>query len=135
VRKAKHIESGEARCIKIFSKQMMSKQHTQRIYYEINLLKTFDHPNIVKVYEWFEDAERIYMVQERLVGGDLHERIVNKKTGRWEEEEIASIIQQILYAVNYLHKNCVVHRDIKPENILFLDRETLRLKLIDFGTA
>ena len=75
------------------------------------------------------------MVQERLAGGDLHERIVNKKSARWEEEEIASIIQQILYAVNYLHKNMVVHRDIKPENVLFLDRETLRLKLIDFGTA
>ena len=59
------------------------------------------------------------MVQERLTGGDLHERIVNRKLARFEEEEIASIIQQILYAVNYLHKNNVVHRDIKPENILF----------------
>lgn len=71
------------------------------------------------MFEWFEDAERIYMVQERLTGGDLHERIVNRKLARFEEEEIASIIQQILYAVNYLHKNNVVHRDIKPENILF----------------
>jgi calcium-dependent protein kinase len=55
VRMAKKIDNGAVRCIKIFSKKMCSKQHIQRIYYEINLMKTFEHPNIVKIYEWFED--------------------------------------------------------------------------------
>lgn len=55
-------------------------------------MKSFDHPNIVKIHEWFEDKERIYMVQELLLGGDLHERIIMYKNRRFEEEEIASIV-------------------------------------------
>ena len=51
------------------------------------------------------------------------------------EQEVASIIQQILKAVGYLHQNKIVHRDIKPENIIFCDRKGFHLKLIDFGTA
>jgi len=56
-------------------------------------MKTFDHPGIVKIYEWFEDKERIYIVMELLQGGDLHSRIIMRKNLRFEEEEIASIVQ------------------------------------------
>ena len=66
-------------------------------------MKTFDHPNIVKIFDWFEDEDRIYMVMEWMQGGDLHERIDMFKRKRFEEEEIATIIQQVLTIVNYLH--------------------------------
>jgi serine/threonine protein kinase len=55
-------------------------------------MKTFDHPNIVPIFDWFEDKERIYIIMELMEGGDLHDRIVAKKNSRFEEEEIASII-------------------------------------------
>lgn len=55
-------------------------------------MKTFDHPNIVNIIEWFEDKERIYIIMELLTGGDLHSRIVSRKRSRFEEEEIASIM-------------------------------------------
>lgn len=89
--------------MKIFSKRLCKPKQLSRVYYEISLLKTLDHPNIVKIFEWFEDKERIYLIMELLTGGDLHEKIVQRKKSRWEEEEIASIIQQILYGLNYLH--------------------------------
>lgn len=79
--------------MKIFSKSLCSKEHIKRIYYEIDLMKTFDHPGVVKIYEWFEDKERIYIVLELLAGGDLHTRIIMRKNQRFEEEEIASIVQ------------------------------------------
>jgi serine/threonine protein kinase len=39
-------------------------------------MKLIDHPNIVKIFDWFEDNERIYLVMEYLQGGDLHDRII-----------------------------------------------------------
>ena len=72
------------------------------------------------------------------MGRTLHDRINSIIKGDLMEEwQIASIMQQLLQAVNYLHKNDVVHRDLKPENIAFLNENTksLKIKLIDFGTA
>jgi serine/threonine protein kinase len=44
------------------------------------------------VFDWFEDKERVYLVMEYLSGGDLHERIINRKKSRFEEEEISSVV-------------------------------------------
>ena len=92
VRKAKHIESGQNRAIKIFSKLLLQKNQIDRVKYEINLMKTFDHPNICRIYEWLEDNARVYVVMEYLTGGDLHDRIVARKRTYFTEEEIASVI-------------------------------------------
>jgi calcium-dependent protein kinase len=62
-----------------------------------------DHPNIIKVYDWFEDDDRVMMVTEICTGGDLHDKMVEKKKSRFEEQDCASIIQQVIQAVNYLH--------------------------------
>ena len=53
----------------------------------------------------------------------------------FEEYEIATIIQQVLQAIEYLHSKKIVHRDIKPENIVFCKTTDLRIKLIDLGCA
>jgi calcium-dependent protein kinase len=58
-------------------------------------MKLIDHPNIVKIFDWFEDNERIYLVMEYLQGGDLHDRIISKKKSSFSDEEIASIMQQV----------------------------------------
>jgi len=65
----------------------------------------------------------------------LHELIVKKKRDKFEEYEIASVIQQIIQAVNYLHKNNIVHRDLKPDNVVFVKKNDFRIKLIDFATS
>mmetsp|Transcript_21235 Transcript_21235/g.20388 ORF Transcript_21235/g.20388 Transcript_21235/m.20388 type:complete len:96 (+) Transcript_21235:192-479(+) len=94
-----------------------------------------DHPNIIKVYEYFQDADKIYIVTERCHGGELFEEINRKKGKSFGEADTATIMTQVLSAINYCHQNFIVHRDLKPENILFDDKESLNIKLIDFGTA
>lgn len=71
------------------------------------------------------------MVMELCEGGELFERIIRYKVS---EEEIVLIIRQITSAVFYMHSKGVIHRDLKPENMLF-DKNTKRLKIIDFGIS
>jgi len=102
---------------------------------EIGLL--LDHPNISRLYDVYEDHQCVYMVFEACNGGELLDRILEKK--RFGESDAVMLTGQVLWAVNYLHAKCIVHRDIKLENLLFKDdaKGSLRdtLKLIDFGYA
>lgn len=101
--------------------------------YEINILKKLDHPNILKLYEVFEDEKKYYLVTELCKGGELFDEIIQKV--QYSEKEAATIIQQILRAVSYCHQNNIVHRDLKPENVLIDKEMNNTLKIIDFGTA
>lgn len=92
-----------------------------------------DHPNLVKLIEKFEDSKKMYLVQEYLSGEQLFERLKNKEF--LDEEYSRKIFQQILEAINYIHKHNVSHRDIKPENFVFVDNTSDNVKLIDFGLA
>ena len=111
----------------------MSKQQEQSFKYEMNILKKLDHPNILKLYEVFEDQKRYYLVTELCKGGELFEEISQKLI--YSENEAATIIQQILQAVAYCHDLDIVHRDLKPENFLIDKELNNSLKMIDFGTA
>lgn len=130
VREALHIPSNEMRAVKIIYKKDCSKDDQNRIYREVKILKNLDHPNIIKVYEYFDDEKFIYIVMELVYGGELFEKIMEEH--HFSEKKAAEIFIQILTAVNYLHSNKIVHRDLKPENILF-DGESI--KIIDFGTS
>ena len=126
VKKVRHKNLGDIRAMKIVNKvrSTLSK--------EIEILRKISHPNIVNIYEIFEDRKKYYIITEFCEGGELFEQITKK--GFYNELEAAKIIKQILQAVNYLHQLNIVHRDIKPENIMLLSHN-LDLKLIDFGTA
>jgi calcium-dependent protein kinase len=130
VRRAQHIATGEMRAIKIIYKENCPKAEQNKIMNEILVMKSLDHPNIVRIYEYFHDAKYIYMVMELVRGGELFERIVNEH--HFNEQTAAKIFVQLLSVVNYLHSRGIAHRDIKPENILF-DGELI--KMIDFGDA
>ena len=110
-------------------------KHPERLQTEIDVMKTSDHPYIVKLYEVWEDDRYIYLVQECCNGGELFNYIIKKK--KLTEREAATIFHQLLTAVNYLHQNNIVHRDLKPENLLFAneDCDLGLLKLCDFGLA
>jgi len=130
VRKASNIASGEVRAIKIIYKQNCSKSEQERIFNEITIMKTLDHPNIVRIYEYFQDQKYIFIVMELVQGKELFDKIV--EAHHFNERMAANIMHQLLSAVNYLHKHSIVHRDLKPENIIF---DGVNIKLIDFGTS
>ncbi len=96
------------------------------------VLKLVNHPNIIKLQGVFESRTRLYIVMEKLVGGELFERIVGRP--RFSEEEAAKLIRPLLESVAYLHDLGIVHRDIKPENILVGDNLD-DIKIADFGLS
>ena len=135
VRKCIHKATGEIRVVKMISKADLQESAiiARSAIHEAEILKKLDHPNLPRIYEFFENDCMYYIVIEYCNGGDLFDRIIELKT--FTESQAAEIINQILLSVNYLHSKGFVHRDIKPENILMSDKETLALKLIDFDTA
>mmetsp|Transcript_22174 Transcript_22174/g.48488 ORF Transcript_22174/g.48488 Transcript_22174/m.48488 type:complete len:507 (-) Transcript_22174:191-1711(-) len=132
--KAKNKASGNIRAIKSISKAQM--KNIDRFKQEIAIMKMMDHPNIIKLFESFEDHRNIYLVMELATGGELFDRII--ESGHFTEVQAAVLMQQIVRAIYYMHENHVCHRDLKPENFLFMSKAAIEknlLKIIDFGLS
>jgi calcium-dependent protein kinase len=100
----------------------------------VEILKRLDHPNILKIYEFYQDTKYFYIVSEMCTGGELFDRI--QEEGHFSERKAAMIMRQILSAVFYCHQHKIVHRDLKPENLLYeSDKKNANVKVIDFGTS
>jgi calcium-dependent protein kinase len=133
-----HKNTSAVRAIKTIDKSKVSDP--KRFQAEVDIQASLDHPNIVKLYEWFTDAKCYYLVMELCTGGELFDRIieeVEKHEGQaFDENTAASYMSQILGAIAYLHEKNFVHRDIKPENFLMQNKEAdAAIKVIDFGLA
>ena len=105
---------------------------------EVNLMIKLDHPNIIKLYEVYENDKNIYLIMELCTGGELFDRIVeNTENGvQFTEKQAANLFKQMMSAINYCHKNGIVHRDLKPENLLYLNKDkNSPIKVIDFGMS
>ena len=107
---------------------------------EIELLRQLDHPNIVKLFEYFSNNDKYYLITEYCKGGDLSELIFKNKK-KLSEESAGYIMYQIFRALIYCHNtHHLVHRDIKPENIVVFRQnnageDLYDVKLIDFGIS
>ena len=142
--KVKNKITGEIRAMKIIKNTSVNDNDetaNQKFLKEIQVLKELEHPNIIKIFEYYIDNRYHYIITELLTGGELYETIL--KFQKFNEKKAAYIMKQILSALNYLHSKGIVHRDIKPENILvqndpkknknYLDE--IHIKLIDFGAS
>ncbi|TAQ88187.1 hypothetical protein B7494_g3480 [Chlorociboria aeruginascens] len=98
---------------------------------EVAIMKLIQHPNIMKLYDIWENRTEIYLVLEYVDNGELFEHITNNV--RLEEEEAMKYFRQILSAVGYCHSFNICHRDLKPENILLTKEGDI--KIADFGMA
>eukprot|EP00003_Mantamonas_plastica_P000762 TRINITY_DN1058_c0_g1_i7.p1 TRINITY_DN1058_c0_g1~~TRINITY_DN1058_c0_g1_i7.p1 ORF type:complete len:146 (+),score=43.04 TRINITY_DN1058_c0_g1_i7:289-726(+) len=103
----------------------------KKIAREIQILKLFHHPHIIRLYEVIDTPTDIFMVIEYVSGGELFDYIVNN--GKLSEPEARVFFQQIISGVAYCHNYMVVHRDLKPENLL-LD-SNWNVKIADFGLS
>lgn len=134
VYRAKSLETQHQRAVKIIYKSRVKAEDIAQFSAEIDLLRTLDHPNIMRLYEYFEDDKSISLVTEFLPGGELFDFITKQHT--LTEAMAAQVMAQLLSAVNYCHKSNVVHRDLKPENLLLAIPGSLsQIKIIDFGTS
>ena len=125
------------RAMKIISKSSnTSEEDEQEIINEINILKIMDHPNILKIFEFYSSKESYSIVTEYCSGGELFQEIT--ENGPFNERYSAYVMFQIFSAINYCHNMNIIHRDLKPENILIVDKNKNnypRIKICDFGTS
>jgi calcium-dependent protein kinase len=132
--KATNISTKAIRAVKTIAKSQL--KNSDKFRQEIAIMKMMDHPNIIKLYESFEDHRNIYLVMELCAGGELFDKII--EAGHFSEVQAAILMQQIIRAIYYMHENQVCHRDLKPENFLFMDKNPIEknyLKIIDFGLS
>ena len=132
VSRVKHKDTGQIRAVKKVAKKKI--KNMERFQQEITILQMLDHPNVLKLYEYFEDAKNVYLITELCTGGELFDRIIKEEF--FSEKVAARIFKQILQPLNYCHQQGIAHRDLKPENFLFeTDEPDADIKVIDFGLS
>lgn len=120
--------------VKIIDKTRLNEAEKELLRSEISILKLLNHPNVVEMKEVFEDKKKMFVVLELAEGGELFERIHQKRV--FSEYMANHVTKQLLETIKYLHSVGIVHRDIKPENILLSDNSDLpTIKVADFGLS
>lgn len=105
VRIATHKQTNQKRAIKVIKK---SEQDEEKFFLEVDILSKMSHPNIMQIYEFYDDAKHFYIVSEVCSGGELFEKI--SEQGSFSEKDASQIMKQILSAISYSHQSNVVHR-------------------------
>jgi serine/threonine protein kinase len=127
------VSSSYQYALKTLQTNCNTKNYVEELCNEIKIIKSCDHPNIIKaleVYDTKKKGDQVYLVLELCTGGDLYTR------SPYSRREAAQINSKILSAIKYMHYHNIVHRDIKYENILFETEEsTADIKIIDFGLS
>ena len=135
--------TGLIRAMKVIKKKKLMTSSSDdgssdiEILNEINILKQIDHPNVVKIFEFYNSEDAFYLITEYCSEGELFKIISEKK--KLTEIQCAYIIYQVLSAIKYCHKLKIMHRDLKPENILIYKHDKVKdyydVKICDFGTS
>jgi len=100
----------------------------------VDILSQIDHPNVVKLFEIFDEQQTLYLVMEIMTGGELFDRIVEKE--HYSEKEASDTLKPLVDAIRYCHNMDIIHRDLKPENLLYGSKEDSSIiKISDFGLA
>ena len=126
-------KGGENVVIKKLRMFDMKESEKKNIENEISLLRSLDHPNIVKFYDSYtDDNGDICIVMNYCDGGDLYKKLRSTEIDSFSEEQVLDWIAQMILAINYLHDKKILHRDIKTQNIFISDEF---LYLGDFGIS
>jgi len=126
--------TGKKVAIKVIDKKKQDGEQLVLLQREIDIMKRLKHPNIVALYDVFDDPTNISLVLEYVSGGELYDEIV--KRGSFTESDACTVLRQVLSATEYLHENGIAHRDLKPENLLISSESGgLQVKIADFGLS
>jgi len=116
--------------LKVLFKNQLSKAGVEhQLRREIEIQAHLRHDNVLRLYGYFFDQTRIYLILEFAAKGELYKEL--QKVGHFDEKRCAKYIKSLAAALDYCHSKHVIHRDIKPENLL-LDLHG-NIKIADFG--
>ena len=116
--------------LKVLYKSQLQQSHVEhQLRREIEIQSHLRHPNILRLYGYFYDQNRVYLILEYAARGELYKEL--KKARRFSEQRSATYVASLARALLYCHKKHVIHRDIKPENLLIGIKG--ELKIADFG--
>eukprot|EP00873_Tetraselmis_striata_P002057 jgi/Tetstr1/422321/TSEL_013164.t1 len=101
---------------------------------EVESMCDVDHPGLLRLHEYFEVGNEVYIILDLMYGHSLGDELNNR--GNFSEEDSRSIFRQLLAAVQYMHNHGVVHRDLKNDNIMFAKKDDFSsVTVVDFGFA
>lgn len=113
----------------LFKSQLQKSNVEHQLRREIEIQSHLRHTNILRLYGYFYDETRVYLILEYAPRGELYKELT--KNQKFDETRTANYISQLAAALLYCHEKKVIHRDIKPENLLLsLQGE---IKIADFG--
>ena len=107
--------------MKIIKNNKNKPKINEEIINEIEILKTLDHPKVVKVLDFYVNEDNFYIITEYCPEGELFNEIIKK--GKFDEGQSSFIMNQLFKAMAYCHGMNIIHRDLKPENIMITQRE------------
>ncbi|CAG5112587.1 Oidioi.mRNA.OKI2018_I69.chr2.g6785.t1.cds [Oikopleura dioica] len=127
---AKETKSGYVVALKVMFKNQIKEANLQhQVRREVEIQSHIKHKNICRLYGYFHDDRRVYIILEYCKNGNLFTKLKEEK--KFESVEAARYVREIAEGLDYIHKLNVIHRDLKPENVL-LGRNN-EVKLADFG--
>lgn len=126
-----HKSSNDQRAVKKING--IKDKDLKKLKEEYTNLMILDHPNIVKIFERYEEGNFQYIVTELCKGGTIYDYLSRFKSTN--EYMVCKIFKQVAEAVSYCHSSGVAHRDLKPDNILISSDKELIVKVIDFGLS
>lgn len=113
----------------LYKSEIVQSRVEKQIRREIEIQQNLRHPHVLRLYGYFHDEKRIFLMLEFAGKGELYRQLT--KYGSFTEKRSSRYIDQMADALGYLHAKHVIHRDIKPENLLLgINGE---LKIADFG--
>ncbi|KAM8776298.1 aurora kinase A isoform 1-T1 [Rhynchonycteris naso] len=116
--------------LKVLFKAQVEKAGVEhQLRREVEIQSHLRHPNILRLYGYFHDATRVYLILEYAPLGAVYREL--QKLSRFDEQRTATYITELADALSYCHSKRVIHRDIKPENLLL--GSAGELKIADFG--
>jgi BR serine/threonine kinase len=126
-----HHKTGKKVAIKIVNREKLNESVLMKVEREITIMKLIEHPNVLRLYDVYENKKYLYLILEHVSGGELFDYLVKKS--RLTIKEARKFFRQIISALDFCHSHLICHRDLKPENLLLDDK--LNIKIADFGMA
>lgn len=120
---------GEQKCVRIIYKNRIPEQFYDEICQKLKILKSLNHPNVVKIHETYEEDLFFFVVQDLCLGGELLTMALQEQS--YSEQFVAFIIRQILSGLYYCHKKEVILGRIQPSSLKFLEPKSKGQSLRD----